>query len=109
MNEILFGISIWLLPVLFAITLHEAAHGYVAWKLGDDTAKQLGRVSFNPLRERMQRLVDNFFDRDRSRYRLAVREISEAMVSMLSMRSWMPSVVRLSPIFRVACTTVSAK
>ncbi|NQU70730.1 MAG: site-2 protease family protein [Rhodospirillales bacterium] len=50
MNEILFGISIWLLPVLFAITLHEAAHGYVAWKLGDDTAKQLGRVSFNPLR-----------------------------------------------------------
>ncbi len=50
MNDILFGISIWLLPVLFAITLHEAAHGYVAWKLGDDTAKQLGRVSFNPLR-----------------------------------------------------------
>ena len=50
MQNILFGISIWLLPVLFAITLHEAAHGYVAWKLGDDTAKQLGRVSFNPLR-----------------------------------------------------------
>lgn len=50
MQNILFGISIWLLPVLFAITLHEAAHGYVAWKLGDDTAKKLGRVSFNPLR-----------------------------------------------------------
>jgi Zn-dependent protease len=50
LNNILFGISIWLLPVLFAITLHEAAHGYVAWKLGDDTARRLGRVSFNPLR-----------------------------------------------------------
>ena len=46
----------------------------------------LAILAFNPLRERMQRLVDNFFDRDRSRYRLAVREISEAMVSMLSMR-----------------------
>ncbi len=45
----------------------------------------LAILAFNPLRERMQGLVDNFFDRDRSRYRLAVREISEAMVSMLSM------------------------
>ena len=44
----------------------------------------LAILAFNPLRERMQGLVDNFFDRDRSRYRLAVREISEAMVSMLS-------------------------
>ena len=43
-------------------------------------------LAFNPLRDRMQRLVDQLFDRDRSRYRLAVREISEAMVSMLSMR-----------------------
>lgn len=39
----------WVLPVLFAITLHEAAHGWVAWKLGDDTAYKLGRVTFNPL------------------------------------------------------------
>ncbi|HKK49971.1 MAG TPA: ATP-binding protein, partial [Myxococcota bacterium] len=46
----------------------------------------LAILAFNPLRERMQRLVDGFFDRDRSRYRLAVREISEAMVSMLSLR-----------------------
>lgn len=46
----------------------------------------LAILAFNPLRERMQGLVDNFFDRDRSRYRLAVREISEAMVSMLSTR-----------------------
>ncbi len=50
MHDILYGISIWVIPVLIAITLHEAAHGYVAWKLGDDTAKQLGRVTFNPLR-----------------------------------------------------------
>lgn len=42
--------STWIAPVLIAITLHEAAHGYVAWRLGDDTAKRLGRVTFNPLR-----------------------------------------------------------
>lgn len=46
----------------------------------------LAILAFNPLRDRMQRLVDGFFDRDRSLYRLAVREISEAMVSMLSLR-----------------------
>jgi len=40
----------WVLPVLFAITLHEAAHGFVAWRCGDNTAYMLGRVSFNPLR-----------------------------------------------------------
>jgi signal transduction histidine kinase len=45
----------------------------------------LAILAFNPLRERMQGLVDTFFDRDRSRYRLAVREISDAMVSMLSL------------------------
>lgn len=48
--EILFQISVWALPVLIAVTLHEAAHGFVAWRLGDDTAYQLGRVTFNPLR-----------------------------------------------------------
>ena len=36
--------------IILAITLHEASHGYVAWKLGDDTAYRLGRVTFNPLR-----------------------------------------------------------
>lgn len=36
--------------IILAITLHEASHGYVAWKLGDDTAYMLGRVTFNPLR-----------------------------------------------------------
>jgi signal transduction histidine kinase len=41
---------------------------------------------FNPVRNRMQTLVDRFFDRDRAAYRVAVREISEAMVSMLSLK-----------------------
>ena len=49
-NAIAFTASIWALPVLFAITLHEAAHGWVAWRLGDDTARALGRISLNPLR-----------------------------------------------------------
>ncbi len=48
-NLILYEISIWALPVLIAITFHEAAHGYVAHLLGDDTAWRMGRVSFNPM------------------------------------------------------------
>ena len=48
--EFLYIASVWVLPVLLAITLHEAAHGYVAWRLGDDTAWRQGRVSFNPFR-----------------------------------------------------------
>ncbi len=43
-------ISVWILPVLFAVTFHEAAHGFVANMLGDDTARRLGRVTFNPLK-----------------------------------------------------------
>lgn len=43
-------ITVAALPVIFAITLHEAAHGYAAWALGDDTARQAGRLSLNPLR-----------------------------------------------------------
>jgi len=46
----LYTISLWILPVLLAVTLHEAAHGFVAWRLGDDTAYRLGRVSANPFR-----------------------------------------------------------
>jgi Zn-dependent protease len=42
--------STWVLPVLLAITFHEASHGFVAWRLGDDTAYRLGRVTFNPFR-----------------------------------------------------------
>jgi Zn-dependent protease len=37
------------IPVILAITLHEAAHGYAAWAMGDDTAKKAGRLSLNPL------------------------------------------------------------
>ncbi|MGF1608161.1 MAG: site-2 protease family protein [Kiloniellales bacterium] len=46
----LLNATTWVLPVLFAITLHEAAHGFVAWQLGDDTAYRQGRVTFNPLK-----------------------------------------------------------
>jgi Zn-dependent protease len=43
-------IAIAALPVIFAITLHEAAHGYAACHFGDPTAWQMGRISLNPLR-----------------------------------------------------------
>ena len=49
-SGILYQISVWIVPALAAITLHEAAHGFVAWKLGDDTAKRQGRVTFNPFK-----------------------------------------------------------
>jgi Zn-dependent protease len=49
-NINLYDISVWVLPLLIAITFHEAAHGFVAHRLGDNTAYELGRVSFNPLR-----------------------------------------------------------
>jgi len=45
-----YDISVWVLPLVIAITFHEAAHGFVAHRLGDNTAYDLGRVSFNPLR-----------------------------------------------------------
>ena len=48
--DMIYVVSIWLLPVLIAITFHEAAHGYVARFFGDDTASRLGRVSLNPFR-----------------------------------------------------------
>jgi Zn-dependent protease len=50
LQELLQQISIYALPAIFAITFHEAAHGFVAHKLGDDTAWRMGRVTFNPLR-----------------------------------------------------------
>ena len=43
-------IVLWAVPVVFAITLHEAAHGYVARHFGDRTAEALGRITLNPLR-----------------------------------------------------------
>ncbi len=50
MNVTAYGLSVWIIPLVIAITFHEAAHGFVAHALGDDTAYKLGRVSFNPLR-----------------------------------------------------------
>ena len=50
MNISLYDVSVWVLPLVIAITFHEAAHGFVAHRLGDNTAWQLGRVSFNPLK-----------------------------------------------------------
>jgi len=49
-NISLYSLSVWVIPLVIAITFHEAAHGFVAHRLGDDTAWQLGRVSFNPLK-----------------------------------------------------------
>ena len=49
-NNLVQTVLIYALPVLFAITIHEAAHGYVARALGDNTAYMLGRVTLNPIR-----------------------------------------------------------
>jgi len=49
-EKIIYGIAVWAIPVLFAITLHEVAHGWVANKLGDGTARMLGRLSLNPIK-----------------------------------------------------------
>jgi Zn-dependent protease len=46
----LYTASTWVIPLVIAITFHEASHGYVARLFGDDTAWRLGRVSFNPVR-----------------------------------------------------------
>lgn len=50
MSELIQAITVYALPVLFGITLHEAAHGYVARFFGDPTAWQAGRISLNPIR-----------------------------------------------------------
>lgn len=42
-------VAVWALPLVFAVTVHEAAHGWVADRLGDPTARKLGRITFNPL------------------------------------------------------------
>jgi Zn-dependent protease len=49
-ETMLYTASTWVVPVLLAVTLHEAAHGFVAHRLGDDTAYRQGRVTFNPLK-----------------------------------------------------------
>jgi Zn-dependent protease len=50
LHNILITILVYALPVVFAITLHEAAHGYVARRFGDSTAYMLGRVTLNPIK-----------------------------------------------------------
>lgn len=50
MTELIPTLAIWALPVLLAITLHEAAHGYVARHFGDPTADLAGRITLNPLK-----------------------------------------------------------
>jgi Zn-dependent protease len=42
-------IAVWALPLIFAVTVHEAAHGWMADRLGDPTARRLGRITFNPI------------------------------------------------------------
>ncbi|WP_246099428.1 site-2 protease family protein [Methylibium rhizosphaerae] len=49
-SDVIRTLLVYALPVLFAITLHEAAHGYVARHYGDPTAEQAGRISLNPIR-----------------------------------------------------------
>ncbi|MCU0805697.1 MAG: site-2 protease family protein [Burkholderiales bacterium] len=49
-SSVIANLAIVALPIVFAITLHEAAHGYVARHFGDQTAAMLGRISLNPLR-----------------------------------------------------------
>src|SRR5690349_4530691 len=48
--ELVQTLAVWTLPVLFAITLHEVAHGWTARALGDNTAAMMGRLSLNPLK-----------------------------------------------------------
>jgi Zn-dependent protease len=50
LNISLYDVSVWVLPLVIAITFHEAAHAFVAHHFGDKTAWELGRVSFNPLK-----------------------------------------------------------
>ncbi len=50
MNGLIVQLALAVIPAILAITLHEAAHGYAALALGDDTARQAGRLSLNPLR-----------------------------------------------------------
>ncbi len=50
LNSTLYAVSVWVLPLVLAITFHEAAHGFVAHHFGDNTAWDRGRVTFNPLK-----------------------------------------------------------
>ena len=47
--DVLMRVVIWAVPVLFSIVVHEVSHGWMAYRLGDDTAKRMGRLTLNPL------------------------------------------------------------
>src|SRR5207237_8463257 len=49
-NNPVYQIAVWLIPLVIAIVFHEVAHGLVARRLGDPTAEQAGRLTFNPLK-----------------------------------------------------------
>jgi len=49
-QSFLHGVSVWALPVILAVVLHEVAHGWVANRLGDPTARMMGRLTLNPLK-----------------------------------------------------------
>jgi Zn-dependent protease len=49
-NSLLWNIATWLIPLIIAIVFHEVSHGLVAYALGDPTAKQRGRLTFNPVK-----------------------------------------------------------
>jgi Zn-dependent protease len=50
LNEMIQQISVLLVPILMAVTFHELAHGWAAYRLGDPTAKMAGRLTLNPLK-----------------------------------------------------------
>jgi signal transduction histidine kinase len=87
-----YGAATLAITGLFALLITSATEGFRQLS-GDEPSPVfsvpfvfLAILAFNPVRERLQAFVDRFFDRDRAAYRRAVREISEAMVSMLSAR-----------------------
>ena len=47
--DVITRIAIWVVPVLFSIVIHEVAHGWMAYRLGDPTAKHMGRLTLNPI------------------------------------------------------------
>mgnify|MGYP003306120817 CR=1 FL=1 len=49
MNQFLYGLSVWAIPLVLCMVIHELAHGYVALKLGDKTALREGRLTLNPM------------------------------------------------------------
>jgi Zn-dependent protease len=49
-SQTIIQLTVWIIPLILAITLHEAAHGYAALRFGDDTALRAGRISLNPIR-----------------------------------------------------------